>query len=70
MRWSSSRGSSVAISTSSPSIRASIVASPPLSAYERCTEGKVSKAQFAQWLIPILAAAWQSKRTTTETDPT
>ena len=51
-------------------IQASIVASPPLSAYERCTEGKVSKAEFARWLLPILTAAWQSKRTTTETDPT
>ena len=49
-------------------IHASIVASPPLSAYERCTEGKVSKAEFARWLLPILASAWHTKRTTTEND--
>jgi phosphopantothenoylcysteine decarboxylase/phosphopantothenate--cysteine ligase len=50
-------------------IQASIIASKLLTAYERCTEGKVSKAEFAQWLLPILAGAWNAKHISRENHP-
>ena len=42
-------------------INATIVASQELAAYERSTDRHVTKAEFAQWLLPILAGAWNAK---------
>ncbi len=49
-------------------IRASIVAAAKLRAYELCTDGQVSKAEFASWLLPILSDAWKAKHPTSEND--
>ena len=53
----------------SGTIEASAVASSSLSAYERSTEGRMAKPEFALWLLPILEAAWRTKRRIGGDDP-
>ncbi|GAB5495502.1 MAG: hypothetical protein Phyf2KO_05820 [Phycisphaerales bacterium] len=43
-------------------IEATIIASPVLQDHEQNTDGKLSKADFAEWLMPKLLQAWVAKR--------
>jgi len=46
----------------SPDIAATLIASESLKSFEQKAPSQ-SKAKFAAWLLPILHAAWQAKRT-------
>lgn len=45
----------------SPDIEATLIASEPLKSFEQQTP-RLTKTQFAQWLLPILNDAWLAKR--------